>query len=354
MPSVTILQVVGAGPPSLLAMLLLAGTGAVLWSHEHAPQDTPTVPNHIRLRLLQWAVALLPAERADWGRAMLGELDRIEGQFERWRFTLGCMAGIVLLPPWGPVVPMAALAAVALGSVVVFGFGFAHFGLASNPWNWMMVAILAALVMGTVIVLSVLLRRPRVARPGLVGGLFVAATWLAFSRFTFAGIVNPIYSVGAWSDPALLIAVPLVVGVGSAWLSKSAVVGRRAARLAGLSAGLALFSISTIAVLAIDGGPRDPGVGIAGGVSEAFSNVAMLFLISLPLATATVGWVAATVTARLRYGDLVLRNHDSTRTTKATGRGGKNTLRQSFGHVTHHAAVVVAVIVAVALFILVR
>ena len=74
-------------------------------------------------------------------------------------------------------------------------------------------------------------------------------------------------------------------------------MGRRAARLAGASAGLAMFFVSTIAVVAIDGGPRDPGVGVAGGVSEAFSNVAMLFLIFLPLATAAIGWVAATATA---------------------------------------------------------
>jgi hypothetical protein len=142
------------------------------------------------------------------------------------------------------------------------------------------------------------------------GGLFVAATWLAFSRFTFAGIISPIDSVGAWSNPALFIGVPLVVGVLGAWRSRSASVGRRAARLAGVSAGLAMFFVSTIAVVAIDGGPRDPGVGVAGGVSEAFFNVAMLFLVSLPLATATIGWVAATATARFRYGDLSQRSHD--------------------------------------------
>ncbi len=202
----------------------------------------------------------------------------------------------------------------------MFGFGFVHFGLATNPWNWVMLAILAALVMGSIVAVSVLLRRPGVARLGLVGGLFVAATWLAFSGFTWAGIISPIYSVGAWSGPALLIGVPLVVGVGGAWRSESALVGRRAARLAGVSAGLAMFFVSTIAVVAIDGGPRDPGVGVAGGVSEAFSNVAMLFLMFLPLATATIGWVAATATARFRYVDLAQRNHDSMSTPKAAGR----------------------------------
>ena len=88
-----------------------------------------------------------------------------------------------------------------------------HFGLATNPWNWVMLAILAVLVMSSLVAVSVQLRRPGVARLGLVGGLFVAAAWLVVSGFTWQGIISPIYSVGAWSGPAVLIGVPLVVGV---------------------------------------------------------------------------------------------------------------------------------------------
>ena len=308
---------IGAGRPSVLVILLLAGAGAVLWSSEHPPPDPQTVHDDMPLQLLRWAGGLLGADRAEWGQAMLGELDRIEGGWVRWRFALGCAAGVVLLPPWGPVAPVAVLGAVALGSAVVFGFGFVHFGLSANPWNWVLVVILAALVMGSIVAVSVLLRRPGVDRLGLVGGLFVAAAWLAFSGFTWAGIISPIYSVGAWSGPALLIGVPLLVGVGGAWRSESAVVARRAARLAGVSAGLALFFVSTIAVVAIDGGPRDPGAGVAGGVSEAFSNVAMLFLLFLPLATATIGWVAATAAARFRSVNLAGRPPDSMSTPTA-------------------------------------
>ena len=347
MPSVpAILLLIGGGRPSVLAILLLGGAGAVLWSREHPPQDTLTARPDIPLRLLRWAVGLLPGDRVSWGQAMLGELDRIEGRSGRWRFALGCVAGVVLLPPWGPVGPTAALVAVALGSAVVLGFGFVHFGLAANPWNWVMLAILAALVMGSIVAVSVLLRRPGVARLGLVGGLFVAATWLAFSGFTWAGIISPIYSVGSWSGPALLIGVPLVVGVGAAWRSGSA----RAARLAGVSSGLAMFFVSTIAVVAIDGGPRDPGAGVAGGVSEAFSNVAMLYLIFLPLATATIGWVAATATTRLRSVDLAQRIHDSMSTPKAAGRVAEGRQSRTIGRLLLRATVVVVVVMAVALF----
>jgi hypothetical protein len=140
------LLLIGGGRPSVLAILLLSGTGAVLWSREHPPPDMHTVRRDGPLRLLQWAVGLLPTDRVDWGQAMLGELDRIERRSGRWRFALGCVTGVVLLPPWGSDGPMAVLVAAALGSVVVFGIGFVHFGLATNPWNWVMLAILAVLV----------------------------------------------------------------------------------------------------------------------------------------------------------------------------------------------------------------
>jgi hypothetical protein len=213
-----------------------------------------------------------------------------------------------------------------------------------------LLVILAALVMGSIIAVSVQLRRPGVAFLGLVGGLFVAAAWLVVSGFTWQGIISPIYSVGAWSGPAVLIGVPLVVGVGGAWSSKSASVGRRAARLAGASAGLVMFFISTIAVVAIDGGQRDAGAGVAGGVSESFSNVAMLFLIFLPLATTAVGWVAATAVGRLRFVNPAQRSHDSMSTPKAAGQVAEGSQSRSTGRLLLLFAVVVVVVMAVALF----
>ncbi len=254
----------------------------------------------VPVRVLQWASGLLPADRAEWGQAMLGELDRIDGSPARWRFTLSCVTGVLVPPPRGLVAPMAVLGTAALGSAVVFSVGFVHFGLATNPWNWILVAILAAVLLCSIIGVSVQLRRSNSALLGLIGGLIVAASWLWTTGFTFAGVVTPVNSVGAWSGPTLMIAVPLVVGVGAALLGGNASVGRRAARLAGVSAGLTMFFIATIAVVAIDGGPRDPGATLAGGVSEAFFSVAMLYLISVPLATTAVGWVAATSTNRIR------------------------------------------------------
>ncbi len=333
--------------PAVIVILLVAAAGAVLWRREQPPLDTQTVRGDAPLRLLQWAVGLLPAEQVEWGLAMLGELDRIGGRSGRWRFALGCVAGVVLVPPWRPVAPMAA---VALGSAACFGFAFVHFGLATNPWNWVLLVILAILAMGLILAGSVLLRRPGVAGPGLVGGLFVAAAWLACTQLTFLGIID-IRSVGRWSVPTLLIVVPLIVGVGGTLRSGSALAGRRVARLAGVSAGLVMFFVSTIAVVAIDGGPLDPGTGISRGVSEAFSNVAMLYLIVLPLATATIGWVAATAMTRLRLVDLTRRNNDSLPTPKPAGRAAHGSRIRSSRGLLLRAGVVVAVIMAVALFL---
>ncbi|HEY1487842.1 MAG TPA: hypothetical protein VGF84_17175, partial [Micromonosporaceae bacterium] len=53
------------------------------------------------LRLMRWAIGLLAPQRAEWGQAMLGELDHIEGRIRRMRFALGCVGAALLLPSWG-------------------------------------------------------------------------------------------------------------------------------------------------------------------------------------------------------------------------------------------------------------
>lgn len=57
---------------------------------------------------------------------------------------------------------------------------------------------------------SVLLRRPGLTVPGILGGLFVAVAWLAMSGFTFYGFIAP---MATQRLPLLLIVVPAVVGV---------------------------------------------------------------------------------------------------------------------------------------------
>jgi hypothetical protein len=48
--------------------------------------------------LLTLAVRWMPAERGDWGAAMLAELATLQHPFARWRFSLGCTR-VALFPP---------------------------------------------------------------------------------------------------------------------------------------------------------------------------------------------------------------------------------------------------------------
>ncbi len=187
-----ILLLIGSGRPSVLAILLLAGAGAVLWSREHPP------PGQSRRREVTSRSGCCSG-RSDCS-APTGSIGAGRCSAS-WTGSKAVRSGGASLsdawsawcwpPPWGPVGPMAALTAVALGSAVVLGFGFVHFGLTANPWNWALLVILAALVMGSIVAVSVLLRRPGVGRLGLLGGLFVAATWLAFSRVHVGGRHQP-------------------------------------------------------------------------------------------------------------------------------------------------------------------
>jgi len=52
-------------------------------------------------RLLGWAAGLLAAERHDWGQAMVGELDRLDGRARRWRFAIGCVGARWFCRPGG-------------------------------------------------------------------------------------------------------------------------------------------------------------------------------------------------------------------------------------------------------------
>jgi hypothetical protein len=188
-----------------------------------------------------------------------------------------------------------------------------------------MVAILLVLLVGYILAGSALLRRPGLAAAGLTGGVVVLATWLAFSEFTSAGVLDPIPPVGKWSHPTSLIVVPVLVGAASTLRTGSALVGRRLARLAGVVAGFCMFLFSTIAIVATHGGPPVEGQSVAYTVSDGLANLTSLDLMLIPLATATIGWAAATATFRIGYADRAPRNHDSINTLNGPGRVAKGT-----------------------------
>ena len=283
--------------PLVILLLMIGGALGVLLRRERVDPGSPAASGDAPMRMLRWATGLVPADRADWALAMLGELDRIEGRAQRRRFALGCLGAVALLPhrrrSLGPLV---ALVVVASGGMAVFDASFVRFGLDAGPFNWVMLGLLVALLAGLVLAVSVWLRQPGVAGPGLLAGLLDLAAWAALSGFTFGRFLGPT------TMPKFLamLVVPSVVGVYSTLQSRSSLVGRRAARLAGVVGGLGMFLLSTIAVLVLHGGPRDPGQSVSSGVSEALAIAGMASLLVLPLAAGIIGWAAAAVTARLR------------------------------------------------------
>jgi hypothetical protein len=250
-------------------------------------------------RLLRWAAGLLSAQRDEWGQAMLGELDHIEGRSRRWRFTIGCVGAALLLPPWGRAgAGVLAMLAVAIGSVGLYASARIRYGLGAG--NWVGAAIVLIFLLSFVLAAIVLLRRPGVAVPGLLGGLFVALAWLAVSGFAFIDFLTRVYST--WATPLLWIVVPAVVGVAGTLWGGSAAAGRRTARLAGISAGLGVYLYGTLAVAVVGAGgpPDDSGFTIGYIIGDRLGTNVIFYLVLLPLVTATVGWSAAAATARIR------------------------------------------------------
>jgi hypothetical protein len=250
------------------------------------------------LRLMRWATGLLAPPRAEWGQAMLGELGHIEGWTRRMRFALGCAGAALVLPPWGPAATgIWAMIVLAGGAVGLHAGMTAHYGLGGG--GWIVVSILTVFVLGALLGASALVRRPGVALPGLLGGLFIAVIFLTVSGFTFLDQLLP-NTVG-WHRLVQLIAVPFLAGAAGTLWSRDPVVGKRIARLAAITSSLGLFAYVTIAVAVIGGGgppDADGGFTLRGTISDRMGN-SLVLLGFTTLVFATIGWGGAAAAGRL-------------------------------------------------------
>jgi hypothetical protein len=284
--------------PIFIPLICLLGMGVAAFRQpaQAVPAD-PAVPDDMPVRLLRCAIGLLSAQRDEWGQAMLGELDHIDGRGRRWRFAVGCAGAAVLMPPWGRAAAAVwAMAAVAAASAGLYASVGARFGLGTG--DWVIAAIALALLAGYTLTASVLLRRPGIAFPGLLGGLLVALAWLVPYGFSFSGLITGVAPL--WAVLAQGIVVPLLAGVAGTLWGGDAVAGRRIARLAGLSAGLGLFLYATLAVAVLGAaGARGSGWTVSATIDDQLGNNAIFYLWLVPLVTAALGWAAAGATARL-------------------------------------------------------
>ena len=69
----------------IVVVLLGAGVWRLVRVRRRVMRGAPAVRDDVPARLLGWAAGLA-AERAEWGQAMAGELDQIDGRAER-RFS---------------------------------------------------------------------------------------------------------------------------------------------------------------------------------------------------------------------------------------------------------------------------
>jgi hypothetical protein len=159
---------------------------------------------------------------------MLGELGHIDGRDRRWRFAVGCAGAALLLPPWGRAAAAVwAMVAVVVGSVGLYAFVGVRYGLLA--WDWVFAAVALVLLVSYTLAASMLLRQPRVALPGLLGGLLIAAIWLA-PGYTFYDLIASV--APRWVGLVQVIVLPLLVGVvGALWGGQRC--GRAARRPAG-------------------------------------------------------------------------------------------------------------------------
>jgi hypothetical protein len=215
-------------------------------------------------RFLSLAVRGLPADRVDWGQAMLAELDQVQGRRARWEFSLGCAWAAGRIRVQSPEPGGAVLRAVILGCVVtsfaLVGYGLVDYpGLRSEPnfWGAMIVFLATILAYSALaVVCSRGISRQSVAarRFGLVGGLAVGAGWLL-------GIAPPAALKG-WVFLPLVIALfgPAVAAAIAGHRFRDWRTGALTALWSGLVAGLTVFIVWATVTYVNAGGPYDTGL----------------------------------------------------------------------------------------------
>jgi hypothetical protein len=260
-------------------------------------------------KLLAWAVSGLPADRAQWGDAMFGELEHLRKPRQRWRFAVGCAGAALLLPSRRA--DSAGLAARLVAATALAGAGLVAFGLRRYPailaqgGTWSVLAIFVTVLAGYTLVSAILVRRGPVASPGLAGGFGLAAVWAVAGIAAVTHSSQPAYSL-------LLLAIPiasLAVGVAAAGRNRTSAVRQQVVVLSAVVAGLVLFLVLAGDTLLTAGGPYDagqirdfPGSGLPDLATYAVSDnlgSAMMLLLLVPVVTAVIGSAAAGVTARL-------------------------------------------------------
>jgi hypothetical protein len=200
-------------------------------------RDTPR-------RIVALAARALPRARAEWGAAMVAELDHVEGRGPRWRFALGCArVAAFTAPARETTVAVAAVAALV-------GYGFVRWpGMFADD-----VAAGAIHIAVLVLLLAAYLRAS--VSPAAVGwtGLLVAALWAAsdvMRTLSVPGAITlaAVAAVGALAGLAFVGARARGVGAGAR-------AGARVGVAIGLGSFLAIVLVTYLATGRVTGDPQ--------------------------------------------------------------------------------------------------
>lgn len=97
-------------------------------------------------RLVAGAAATLPAERSEWGRAMVSELASVNGRAARWDFAAGCVRAVLVPTATG----RRTVAAGAVAVLVVLGSAFVA-GALMPPLRVLVVALTSIVALAVVV-----------------------------------------------------------------------------------------------------------------------------------------------------------------------------------------------------------
>lgn len=310
----------------LIVLLLLAGAFAVaraiarrLRSRQPGSSRPAAMADQnpdMAARFLRSVITLLPSERADWGQAMLGELQQVGSRRERWVFASGCAIATLLVPAraGGSARPFVS---VVLGAIVacaaLTGVAFVRYpGLITGAGTWLAVVAFGLLLAGYAVVALVLAQRT--ALPGVLFRRAVAGAVLVCTTCILVSVTVQAPKM----IPTALLLGPLLssIAIGAAGGRPSrrqagrAVTGFQVAMLSGVVAGLSLFILWTGITVLGAGAPYDAGQlrDFAGSgapdlatyaVSDNLGS-AMVLLILVPLMTTTLGAAGAAAASGLQ------------------------------------------------------
>jgi hypothetical protein len=255
----------------LLALLIVAGV-VVLARRGRPGADGPT-------RLVSAAVNRLPADRRDWGQAMLAEVAQVPTRPARWRFALGVL-WVALFPPTRS---RARVAAVAIGSLVL-AVGTTVLANQELPTLTVFVAVLTVLLCAYLTVMSARWLRPQWTLSSvLVGVIAVAGIAGTIATMVWTALAHP----AAVADPthaySIVFAVLLVAYLAFALASP---------QLGG--------DLSTMRWWAITGGLASGAVWVAVAFAAPAAAGTVVRLIS-PVGAATVLAVSVGAAAASRH-----------------------------------------------------